>query len=226
MNYRVSHEESRRRYLDSYDAEEAARYNAWIDTLTSEDHEACLADIQKIVPLTGPLDVLDCGAGTGALSLALCRLTNLKITALEPCPEMLSLLQCRPELAKVQCVSGFCDHPADRSQFAAETFDVIASRQLLNSLYDPLAAFENWSYWLRSGGRVVITDGLFNRDAWTGVWSWAVDELPLATTRSLATVPYLLENAGFEIEYAGRAVETNKLPSSRTERYLVIAKKR
>lgn len=225
MSYRHSYQEIRRRCIESYDAEEAKKYDAWISSLTSEDHAACLADIQTFIPLKPGMQILDAGAGSGALCMALQQFDGLALTALEPCPPMIELFQRRPQLSDIRIVEGFCDHPCDEALFEAEFFDVVASRQLANTLFDPLAAFRNWSRWLRPGGRLVIMDGLFDRDAWTGKWSWAVDQLPLSACRSRATVPYLLEQVGFNVDYSGPATETNKLPSTRTERYLVIATK-
>ena len=138
---------------------------------------------------------------------------------------MNQLLVARPELNSVSTVRGFCDHPDDRSHFGAETFDLIASKQLVNCLYDPLAAFRNWYYWLRAGGMVVVMDGLFDRDAWSGAWDGFVDTLPLSACRTIATVPYLLEQTGFHINYAGMMDHTNALPSTQTQRYMVVATK-
>jgi len=209
--------------IESYDDSEAQKYDSWIKTLTDADHMACLQDIQNHVALLPGNKILDAGAGSGALCLALSRVSDIQITALEPCPAMISLFRNRSELADVKVVEGFCDHHSDVKHFDSATFDFIASRQLTNTLFDPLAAFQNWKHWLQPEGKLVVIDGLYDRDAWTGKWSWAVDQLPLSACRSRATVPYLLEQVGFMIEYAGPAVETNKLASTRTERYLVVA---
>ena len=223
MSYRQNYLDIRQKCIESYDDSETQKYDGWIKTLTKVDHVACLQDIQSHVPLLTGQKILDAGAGSGALCLALSQVADLQITALEPCPAMISLFKNRSELADVKVVEGFCDHPSDSQLFEPSSFDVIASRQLTNTLFDPLAAFQNWQRWLKPEGKLVVIDGLYDRDAWTGKWSWAVDQLPLSACRSTATVPYLLEQVGFNIEYAGPAVETNKLASTRTERYLVVA---
>lgn len=107
----------------------------------------------------------------------------------------------------------------------AESFDLIASRQLANCLFDPLAAFRNWYSWLRPGGAVVVMDGLFDRHDWSEKWEGVVDTLPLSACRTTATVPYLLENTGFRIDFVGLMDHTNALPSTRTQRYMVAATK-
>ena len=167
----------------------------------------------------------DAGSGTGALCLALVRIPGLRITALEPCSAMSDLLVSKPELARIATVSGFCDCDDDKSNFPADSFDLIASRQLANCLFDPLAAFRNWRHWLRPGGTVVVMDGLFDRDAWSGTWDGMVDTLPLSACRTTATVPYLLEQVSFHIDHVGPMVHTNELVSTRTPRYIVAATK-
>ena len=49
--------------------------------------------------------------------------------------------------------------------------------------------------------------------------------LPLATCQSLALTPYLLEAIGFQIEAVELMDAVNKLPSTKTTRYVVVARK-
>lgn len=225
MSFRQTQEESRQHYRDAYSGDEAAQYDTWVTTLTEDDHDACLTDIASGFCFKADMNVLDVGAGTGALCLALVRFPGLRITAMEPCPDMLDLLKLKPELAQISRVEGFCDHLEDRSEFARGQFDVIVSRLLTNCLFDPIAAFQNWHHWLRDQGTVIVMDGLFDRSDWAGVWSEMVDTLPLSACRSMAAVPYLLEQAGFSIEFVGPMVATNARPSTRTSRYMVVATK-
>jgi SAM-dependent methyltransferase len=208
-----------------YDIDKATQYNVGVDVMGDADHLACVADLQQCVHFTNTMAVLDAGSGTGALCLALVRIPGLKITALEPSLPMIDLLKTRPELHHVNTVQGFCDHAEDESLFVPETFDLIASRLLVNNLFDPLAAFRNWNHWLRPGGVVVVMDGLFDRCDWKGEWSGIVDHLPLAACRTTATVPYLLEQVGFHIEHVGLMAHTNAMPLTKTKRYIVVASK-
>jgi SAM-dependent methyltransferase len=171
------------------------------------------------------MTVLDAGAGTGVLCMMLSLVPGLQLTALEPCGEMLDRLRSKPEIAGINVHQGFCDHLTDRSHFPAGTFDVVTSRQLTNTLFDPLAAFENWYFWLRPGGWVIVMDGLFDRDGWPDPWKDLIDQLPLSACRTMAMVPYLLEKCGFAIEYVGLMERTNEMPSTRTKRYMVVARK-
>ncbi len=208
-----------------YSPEEAAKYNAWVDGMSDADHDACVADLQGCVKFFESMTVLDAGSGTGALCLALVRVPGLDITALEPSQPMLDVLRARPELRDVKTIQGFCDHADDVSHFGAERFALITSRLLVNNLFDPLAAFRNWKHWLRPGGRVVVMDGLFDRCDWSGEWAGFVDELPLSACRTTATVPYLFEQIGLEVEHVGVMEHTNAMPSTRTQRYMVVARK-
>jgi SAM-dependent methyltransferase len=208
-----------------YDIEESAKYNAWVDAMRDADHDACVADLKRCVKFSGKMAVLDAGSGSGALCLALVRIPGLNVTALEPSSPMINLLAARLELSGVTTVQGFCDHATDASLFRAETFNVIASRLLVNNLFDPLSAFRNWNHWLRPGGLVVVMDGLFGRCDWNGEWEGLVDHLPLSACGTTATVPYLLEQIGFQVEHVGLMDHTNALPSTRTKRYIVVASK-
>lgn len=225
MSFRDTQSDLRERYLSMNGIEAAAKYNAWIDALGDEDHDACLSDIQRHVRFYDKMAVLDAGSGSGALCLALVRIPGLEVTALEPAEPMLDLLRARPELTGVNTVQGFCDHPDDRVLFKAGTFHLIASRLLVNNLYDPLAAFRNWNHWLCPGGIVLVMDGLFDRADWQGEWSGLVDQLPLSASGTMAAVPYLLQQVGFHVEHVGMMEHTNARPSTRTKRYLVVASK-
>jgi SAM-dependent methyltransferase len=218
--WRGSQASSRERYLAKFDPAEAA---LWAGGLAPEDQAAYLADLAGI--FRPGMAVLDAGAGTGIFTAVLARLEGLALTALEPAPAMLAVLAARPELAGVEPVAGFCDAASDRDLFPQGRFDAIASRQLANGLYDPLAAFANWHHWLKPGGAVVLIDGSYGRDAWQGKWAEEVDELPLSANQSLALAPYLLEIAGFAIERVGPLAATNARPTTRTPRHLVLARK-
>ena len=189
------------------------------------DHDACLSDLASCVRLSEDMAVLDVGSGTGALCLALIRVPGLAITALEPSQPMINRLRAKSELSDVATVQGFCDHCDDASLFRSGTFDLIASRLLVNNLFDPLAAFRNWNDWLRPGGLVVVMDGIFDRHDWTGDWAELVDELPLSACGTTATVPYLLQQVGLEVTHVGMMDHTNAMPSTRTKRYMVVARR-
>lgn len=225
MSWRGTQRESRLRHLGKFDAAEAARYDAMLGNPAPAEQDACLADLAQVVDLQAGQRVLDAGAGTGAFSLILSRVPGLALTALEPAPEMLALLRGKPALHGIATAAGFCDAPEDQPLFPPGSFDVIASRQLVNGLFDPLAAFANWRHWLVPGGTVVIIEGLYDRTAWTGPWAAEVDTLPASTPATTALVPYLLETAGFCVEAVRMMEMVNAQPATRTPRYVVIGRK-
>jgi len=225
MSWRGTQAEARRRTLEAFDAAGVEDYESLAGTMPEAEQTATLDHLGRALAPWPGSRVLDAGAGTGAMCALLARDDELTLTALEPAPAMLSRLRAKPELAHIEIVQGFCDAPDDRAHFSAARFDVIISRQLCNGLFDPLAAFENWHHWLVPGGATVVVDGLYDRSAWRGRWAPEVDALPLAATQSMASVPYLLERAGFEIESVEEMMEVNALPTTRTPRYLSVARK-
>lgn len=225
MSWRITQAESRARYLARVDAGEAARYHSVVGTLDENDEAAYVADLAQVVHWPDGASLLDAGAGSGALTAVLVRIPRVTVTALEPAPAMRDLLRTNPRLSGVSTVAGFCDSEDDRPLFAAGSFDGIVCRQLVNGLFDPLAAFENWHHWLKPGGVVIVIEGIYGRDAWAGNPPEEVDVFPLSSTQSLATVPYLLETAGLRVESAGWMEAVNRRPKTRTPRYLVVARK-
>ena len=227
MNWQARRVAARGRVAGKYDAAEAQAYAMvqGLGWLAPAEEDAYLDDLRRVVRFPPGSRVLDAGAGTGVMCSLLRRLPSLELTALEPSPAMLAVLRAKPELATVTTVAGYCDEPGDADRFAAAQFDVIVSRQLVNGLFDPLLAFRHWYRWLQPGGAVVVIDGLYGRDGWTGRWEDEVDVLPLAATQSTATIPYLLEACGFEVAAVERMAAVNALPVTRTARYVVVARK-
>lgn len=223
MGWRIRQDESRRRYLEKFDAGESAAYDANVGTLAPDDLRAYREDLAGVFAFRAGQSVLDAGAGSGTLTQVLAGIGGLSLTALEPAPHMVARLRAKPDLRDVATVTGFCDHEDDRRLFAADSFDAVFSRQLANGLYDPLAAFANWRHWLRPGGAVVLIDGLYGRDAWQGRWEEDVDMLPLSACQGTAAIPYLLEQAGFAVTTVQWLPRTNASRATRTRRYVVVA---
>ncbi len=225
MDWRINQSESRARYLAKYNTDEVEHYESWILQLTRDDDLACLRDIQNAFTFRGGMSVLDVGAGTGAMCKVLLNVPGLSMTAMEPAPAMLAKLKAKPELRGIRTVEGFCDSEDDRRHFPAASFDVVISRQLVNGLFDPISAFNNWHHWLRMGGSVIVLDGFYDRSSWTGKWEEEIDVLPVSACRTTALIPYLLEFVRFHVDVVTLMQETNGMPSTRTQRYLVVASK-
>lgn len=225
MNWRITQVNSRQRYLTKFDQSETRTYHLLVGKLDKQVLEAYRLDINRAFIFSPEAKVLDVGAGSGAMCRILIDQPGIQLTALEPSWEMLALLKTEPELERIETIAGFCDAPEDRKHFQAASFDAIVSRQLINGLFDPIAAFENWRHWLKPGGHAIMIDGFYERSAWTGRWAEETDTLPLAACQSLAMVPYLLEKSGFQINVVEPMHTVNSLPSTKTPRYLVVAQK-
>ncbi|MBL8811162.1 MAG: class I SAM-dependent methyltransferase [Planctomycetaceae bacterium] len=231
--WRESQREFRERWIAEWSAEKVAAYQLCAGQLDPEQRERHVRDLLEAHSFRDVRRILDVGSGAGTVCeiLAdLCSQLNQPVDeggpeffALEPAPEMLRLLVSRMKQLgiPVQAQEGFCDSESDIGHYPPEYFDLVISRQVTNGLYDPLGAFANWKYWLRPGGTVIVMDGLFDRAGWGS----DVDLFPLAATKSLSTVPYLLEQAGFCICSVGMMSSINAHPLTRTPRYLVVAQK-
>ncbi len=111
------------------------------------------ATLARLLP-PAPARVLDCGAGTGFLTLMAARMGH-RVTALDLSPAMLSVLRAEAsrEGLEVELVEGPADRPAG-------TFDAVMERHLLWTLPDPGAAL---SAWRRAApeGRLVLVESLW-----------------------------------------------------------------
>ncbi|MFO0979545.1 MAG: class I SAM-dependent methyltransferase [Planctomycetaceae bacterium] len=235
-SWRISQSKFRRDWIERWTSSEVAAYQACAGELTEEQLDCHVQDLSQVYCFNRPIHILDVGSGAGTVCEILCRWAvaaggesdfrhACRITALEPCPAMLELLRMRTASLgiPVSAVCGFSDHLDDRTFFREATFDLVISRQVANGLYDPVAAFENWRYWLRPGGTVILMDGTFDRAGWSNVSD--VDLFPLAATKSLSTIPYLLARSGFDVQSVGWMSRTNQHPTTRTPRYVVVARK-
>jgi len=222
MNWRISQQQSRSRYLNKYSAAAVDEYDQWTTSLSPADNLSYLEDILECCPISSGQKILELGAGTGGFTLVLKQVCGISLTAVEPSPEMLLRLKSKADLRDIPCIQSFCDHISDRSLFAAESFDIIASRQLFNGLFDPIAALENTLFWLKPHGRLIVTDGLYDRSAWTGIWEEEVDCLPLSACRNIAMLPYLMEKVGFHVTHAPPMDRTDQRTSTKTPRYIAV----
>ncbi|MEM8530467.1 MAG: class I SAM-dependent methyltransferase [Chloroflexota bacterium] len=178
MHWREVRATVRQKYVDTYDASEADRYdNDPGHGMSNAEVEAYWSNLQRVVTLQPGSAVLD--VGTGDLCRVLLRVPGVKLGALEPSPAMLAKLT--DKLPAVTRCNGFTDAEEDRSHFSPSAFDAIVSRQVVCGLFDPLQAFKNWHYWLKPHGLVIVIDGICSRESWTDHGQAYVDVLPLAS---------------------------------------------
>lgn len=145
--------------------DEIRRY--WDDDAGTYDHApghrprdpavvaAWMAAMERLLP-PAPARVLDCGAGTGFLSLIAARLGH-QVTALDVSAAMLRRLE---ENARDRGLDvTVCQGPAD--QPPPGTFDVVMERHLLWTLPDPGSALAAWHRATEAGGRLVLVESLW-----------------------------------------------------------------
>lgn len=113
------------------------------------ERAAWTAALAGLLP-AAPSRVLDCGAGTGFLSLIAARLGH-EVTAVDLSGQMLAKLReaAAPEGLAIQTVEG----PADVAP--AGRYDVVMERHLLWTLPDPEAALVAWRTAVSAGGRLI-----------------------------------------------------------------------
>lgn len=110
--------------------------------------------LRRLLP-PPPARVLDCGAGTGFLSL-LAAAQGHRVTALDLSPAMLERLGAKAGASKlaVATVEGSATEPPPGP------FDVVVERHLLWTLPDPTRALRAWRA-VAPEGRLVVVEGLW-----------------------------------------------------------------
>ena len=109
-----------------------------------------------------PLRVLDVGCGPGFFSIVLGRLGHY-VKAVDGSIGMV-------EHARANFRAEGCSATAEVEDAVTlpyeeeESYDVIISRDVVWTLYDPEAAFRRWKEVLKPDGRVIIYDGNYRRD--------------------------------------------------------------
>ncbi len=101
-----------------------------------------------------PADVLDAGAGTGAMALLAAELGH-RVTAIDISPGMLAMAERKAAERdlRLHTVVGAADQPP------AGPFDAIVERHLLWTLPDPVLALSRWRDATATGGRLVLYEG-------------------------------------------------------------------
>ena len=119
-----------------------------------------------------PADVLDVGAGTGAMALLAAELGH-RVTALDISPGMLAHAERKAAERQVRLdtIVGTAEWPPPGP------FDAVVERHLLWTLPDPVGALERWRGVTRPGGRLVLYEG-----------RWGVGDLSTRARRKAAEI--------------------------------------
>lgn len=129
--------------------------------------EALRTALREFVPLAGGERVLDSGAGTGALALALAPLVG-EVVALDVVPELLDLGRQAAAAAGIANVR-FVEGDATRLPFERGSFDLAACHRILHHMARPELAVSELARVTGFGGRVLVIDQLAPPDPLTAV---------------------------------------------------------
>jgi len=177
---------------------EADKYESELrNKITEVEKEFWVSDILPAIDFVKDCKALDAGCGTGMLSRMLLE-WGCNVVGLDASEYMMNeAVKCLPASFQKKAAFLVGDVHQDDT-FSAQTFDIITVRQMVCHLYDPLLVFQNWHKWLKAGGHILMLEGLWFRQDW--MTEDLVDRLPLSCYQSRATVSYLLEKSGFQIE--------------------------
>lgn len=140
-----------------WDADAATYDNAPNHRPTAAAEQAAWATaLVRLLP-PAPARVLDCGAGTGFLSLIAARLGH-RVTAVDLSSQMLARLRtyAEAETLDIDIIEGPADDPPPGP------WDAIVERHLLWTLPDPLATLRAWRK-VAPMGRLVLVEGIWGR---------------------------------------------------------------
>lgn len=111
--------------------------------------------------------VLDCGAGTGALALALARVVPAPFQ-LDAIDLSMPMLECaRTGLREAGLDATLRQGDVCALPYPDDTFDLVMSAHLLEHLPDPRVALAEMVRVLKPGGRLVVS---VTRRSWLGMW--------------------------------------------------------
>ncbi len=142
--------------IESYwDARSQAFSQTRLKELAGPSAAAWTKVLQARLPQVRPLRILDVGTGAGFFSILLARL-GYEVTGIDMSADMLHEAKCNALAAGVK--AQFVKMNAQEPDFAADTFDVVVSRNLTWTLPDAMEAYCQWRRVLKPGGLLMNFD--------------------------------------------------------------------
>ena len=111
--------------------------------------------LHHIVLTDKPLEILDVGTGPGYFANIL-SMAGHNVTAIDCAKNMLEEAKINADMHHVY--PKFYQMDSHLLSFQPESFDMIVSRNVTWTLYDPIHAFKQWHHVLKPGGKLVIFD--------------------------------------------------------------------
>lgn len=111
--------------------------------------------LHHIVLTDKPLEILDVGTGPGYFATIL-SMAGHNVTAIDCAKNMLEEAKINADMHHVY--PKFYQMDSHLLSFQPESFDMIVSRNVTWTLYDPIHAFKQWHHVLKPGGKLVIFD--------------------------------------------------------------------
>lgn len=134
----------------------AAEYNNTVrNELKSFKADAWTDLIQKHIPESTQLHILDVGTGPGFFPILLAR-AGYQVTAIDSSPGMIENARENAEDAGIK--ANFAVMDSHHLDFTDHLFDLVISRNVVWTLHDPVAAYREWKRVLKPGGCLLIFD--------------------------------------------------------------------
>lgn len=147
--------------IEMYWSAVAPRFSKMIrKELESNCKHAWLQAILRNVPKKTGMDVLDVGTGPGFFSIILSGAGN-RVTGIDCSGEMLKEARANADAAGVNPLLLKMD--SHILGFSDNSFDLVVSRDVTWTLYDPVKAYREWKRVLRPGGRILVFDANYGR---------------------------------------------------------------
>ena len=124
---------------------------------SGEETAAWIRELGRCLP--GPsLTVLDVGCGTGAMGLLLAEMSH-EVTGIDLSEGMMAKARGKADAQKlsIELMTGDAEHLPVHN----ESFDVVVNRHLVWTLPHPDVALEEWHRVLKTGGVVLIIEGVW-----------------------------------------------------------------
>jgi ubiquinone/menaquinone biosynthesis C-methylase UbiE len=130
------------------------------EELAFEHKHKWQAKILLNAPSRETIDVLDVGTGPGFLSIILSDI-GFHVTAIDCSDEMLEKAKSNAKAAGISCA--YINMDSHNLIFPDNCFDLVISRNVTWTLYDPVKAYTEWKRVLRPGGRILVFDANYGR---------------------------------------------------------------